>query len=208
MNYQLKLLEVGEGESRLEIDTVPQVIATASSVFRSMLPPDILLESQKVITLTLPEDDPSAMKVLCDALHFQSDKAPMKGMTPSLLASIATAVDKYDCARAIQLLPLKVWLSESLLSLQTPWNPGNPDFLRFPELTMWIYISWHFDYEDQFQACTSSLIRRARNSDHQDQKIPGYEQLPGTIRGKFFLSSAGIPSDLYRFHQRGPRRMH
>lgn len=39
MNHQMRLL-VGEGDSRIEIDTVPQVMANASPVFRSMLQPD------------------------------------------------------------------------------------------------------------------------------------------------------------------------
>jgi hypothetical protein len=205
MEYQMKLL-VGEDESRVEIDTVPQVMATASPVFRRMLQPDRFIEGRKLsenkaFTVPLPEDEPAAMKVLCDILHFRSDKVPMKDMTPTLLASIATIVDKYDCAIAIQPWP-KLWLSP-LLSPLTPWNG---ETMPNQELTMWIHTTCHLGYEDQFRLCTSSLIRRASKSDLQGEKeIPGYGQLSEIVRSKLSIYSDGVPSDLHRSHPKCPR---
>jgi hypothetical protein len=97
MDYQMKLL-VGEGDSRIEIDTVPQVMANASSVFRNMLKPDRFIEGHKLtknqpFSVTLAEDDPSAMEILCDILHLRTDRVPLKNISTSLLASIATTVD-------------------------------------------------------------------------------------------------------------------
>jgi hypothetical protein len=190
MIYQMKLV-VGEGESKVEIETVPQVMATASPVFRSMLQPDRFFEGQKLLenkplTVTLSEDDPAAMKLLCKILHFQADKVPVKKISLTLLASIATVVDKYDCAIAIQPWP-KLWLTQ-LLSLYKPWNVEN---MTLEELANWTHISYHLGYEDQFRECTSSLIRNLKISDIQgNQQIAGYEQLSPTVRGKLVLMLA------------------
>jgi hypothetical protein len=209
MDYQMKLF-VGKSDSRIEIDTVPQVMATASPVFDRMLQPDRFLEGQKLLekkpfTVSLVEDDPSAMKVICDILHYRADSVPVKEMTLTLLASIATVVDKYDCALAIQPWP-KSWLSH-MLSLQ----PSHSfETMTAQELAMWIHISCHLGYEDQFRECTSSLIRKLPPCGPRgNQPIRGYKLLSGTVRGKSSLLSArNCLLILYRCSPKCPRQLY
>jgi hypothetical protein len=201
MDYQMKLL-VGEGDSRIEIDTVPQVMANASPVFRSMLQPDRFLEGQKLLenkpfTVTLAEDDPAAMKILCDIFHLRNDRVPLKEMTPALMASIAKVVDKYDCAIAVQLWP-KLWLEHSKMM------PASQDFetMELHEIIGWIHISCHLGLKDRFAICTSLLLRKASKGDlYGDQQLQGFGELPGKLQGKSFSVSQSMPPDFD--HSRG-----
>lgn len=100
MEWQLKLAVGLEG---VEIDTVlPQVMANASPVFRRMLQPDRFAEGQNLsktetLVVRLPEDDVSAMTILCDIFHLRSSKVPVEDMTSNTMADIATLVDKRLC---------------------------------------------------------------------------------------------------------------
>jgi hypothetical protein len=184
-------------------------MATASPVFRSMLQPDRFLEGQKLLenkpfTVTQPEDDPAAMKILCDILHFQTDRVPVKEITITLVASIATVVDKYNCAAAIQPW-MKLWLTQ-LLSLQMPWIAED---MKVQDIIMWTHISYHLGYEDQFRECTSSLIRQLPKSEiHGNQQIPEYEQLSTTVRGKSSVVLAITCSGLRRCHKKRSRQLY
>jgi hypothetical protein len=183
MEYQMKLL-VGEGESKLEIDALPQVMANASPVFRAMLQPDRFNEGQKLSTdkfciISLPDDDPPTMEILCDILHLRTDKVPSKGMTADSLAAFAALVDKYDCALAIHPWPI-LWLADLKLSNDLLHNV---DFMNEEELCTWTYISCHLGYKNLFRKCTSALIRGATDD---------------SFRTGSFMSSCGELSEMIR----------
>lgn len=170
-------LVVGENDYNVKIDTVPQVMANASPVFRAMLQPERFVEGQKLMeqkpfTILLPDDEPLAMTILCDILHLRADKIPLKTMTSDLLAAFATLVDKYDCAIAIHPWPM-LWLAGLKLSHN---SLKEVEKMTIEELPQWIYISCHLGYSDMFRQCTSALIRKAPKFDSH---------------GVLFLSSCG-----------------
>jgi len=175
-------LVVGEDDGKIDIDTVPQVMANASPVFRAILQPDRFIEGQKLIenksfTISLPDDDPLAMKILCDILHLRADKVPLKGMTSKSMAAFATVVDKYDCAFAIHPWPM-LWLADLKL---THHSLNDIEHMTVGELPQWIHISCHLGYSDLFRQCTSAIIRKAPKFDAQ---------------GGLFLPSCGRLSEM------------
>src|SRR5436305_9954599 len=106
MEFPMKLVV---GQDGVEIDTIPEVMANASSSFRCMLQPSLFAEGHNgsrtepfVIHL---EDDASAMRILCDIFHLRSNKTPIKDTTSDTMAHLATLVEKYDCAAAVQPWP-------------------------------------------------------------------------------------------------------
>jgi hypothetical protein len=184
MDCQMKLL-VGDSDSRILIDTVPEVMANASPVFRTMLQPDRFLEGQKLLenktfTVTLAEDDPSAMKILCDIVHLRNDQVPSKGMTTESLVVFATLVDKYDCAIAIHPWPM-LWLAD-LKSSNHLLN--DVKYMNEEELCTWIYISCHLGYGDLLRKCTSVLIQQTTDDTFQaDSFLSSCVELTEMIRG-------------------------
>jgi hypothetical protein len=145
---------------------------------------DQVLSEGRIFTISLPDDDSFAMALLCDILHLRSKEVHIlsEKITLDRLASIATTVDKYECATAIQPWP-HVWLS----NLLSPEKRLNAKDMTIEEITKWIHISYHLGYEEQIQQCTSVLIRTTKLVDLQAsggcENIPGYVELSGKVRG-------------------------
>ncbi|KAK4542583.1 hypothetical protein LTR36_006631 [Oleoguttula mirabilis] len=93
------------------------VLSIGSSVFKAMLSPNFkegleLAFSSAPIEIPLPDDDATAMEVLCNVLHHRNDTVPVAAsLTASRLLQIAQASDKYDCAVALQ-PTARCWLAE------------------------------------------------------------------------------------------------
>jgi hypothetical protein len=181
MEWQLKLAVGLEG---VEIDTLPQVMANASPVFRRMLQPDRFAEGQNLsktdsLVVRLPEDDVSAMTTLCDIFHLRSNKIPVEDVTSNTLADIATLVDKYDCAAAIQPWP-RIWLAQVLDRQELE---GIED-MGLGEVGKWIHISCHLGFAEQFNQLTSTFIRRVSHKDFcQGPLLLHYKKLSQAVQG-------------------------
>jgi len=179
----MKLVVGGE---RVEMDVVPQVMANASSVFRCMLQPDRFAEGQNMsqtesFIITLPEDDASAMRILCDIFHLRSKEVLLQEMTSDTMANLATLVDKYDCAAAIQPWP-KLWLSQA----QSQQEQSNVKSASLGEIGKWIHISCHLGFEEHFRQCTSALISRASSTDfRQGPLLLDYRKLSQSLQSRF-----------------------
>lgn len=80
------------------------MFSLASPVFAAMLSPQFKegksLGSGNGCEIPLPEDDPEAMTLLCNCLHFRTDQIPTELEFPLLMA-LAILCDKYDCTKAI-----------------------------------------------------------------------------------------------------------
>src|SRR5271156_3897070 len=115
MEFPMKLVVGPDG---VEIETIPEVMANASSSFRCMLQRIRFAEGHnrsrsEPFIIHLEGDDASAMRILCDIFHLRSNKIPIEDMTSDTMADLATLVEKYDCTAAIQPWP-KLWLSQAL----------------------------------------------------------------------------------------------
>ena len=111
-------------------------MSVASPVFNTMFRPKAykegsILGREGLVQVCLPDDSRQAMAVLCYIFHLQSSKVPLAHITVDLPDEIATIVDKYDCAEAIQPWP-EFWLvQESIQSslkqheriMPTTYNP-------------------------------------------------------------------------------------
>jgi hypothetical protein len=181
MEWHLKLVVDEEG---LEIDTVPQVMANASPVFRQMLQPNGFAEGQDIsktgsLVVPLPDDDASAMTILCDIFHLRSDKIPIKDVTSNTMADIATLVDKYDCAAAIQPWP-KLWLTQLLDGKELEHTKR----ISLKEVGKWVHISCQLGFDKQFSQMTTALIFRASLKDFcEGPLLLEYRKLSQIVQG-------------------------
>lgn len=91
-----------------------KALSLASPVFAVMFSPRFKegsnLNSSCPSEVPLPEDDPEAMTLLCNCLHFRHDHIP-RNVEFSLLKALAILCDKYDAAKAISVWII-LWLQK------------------------------------------------------------------------------------------------
>lgn len=98
-----------------QLRVASKVLTLSSPVFRAMLEPGRFLEGQthrdsdNPAIVKLEEDDPEALTLLCDILHFKSVGIPSQ---IGLLVAVTDICDKYQCAPAIK-CHIACWLSVS-----------------------------------------------------------------------------------------------
>jgi hypothetical protein len=206
MEFPMKLVV---GQDGVEIETIPEVMANASSVFRCMLRPNRFVEGHgrsqtKPFVILLEEDDASAMKIICDIFHLRSNKIPIEDMTPDTMANLATLVDKYDCAATIQPWP-KLWLSQ-VLGRRDHLDVGS---MSLPEVGKWIHISCQLGFKEHFRQCTAAFISRASREDFaQGPLLLDYRKLSQTIQGRFPTESNNTLTDDNRRYRRCSNRLY
>ena len=206
MEFPMKLVV---GQDGVEIETIPEVMANASSSFRCMLQPNRFAEGHhrsriEPFVIHLEEDDASAMRILCDIFHLRSNKTPIKNMTSDTMAHLATLVEKYDCAAAIQPWP-KLWLSQVL----GPREHFDVESMSLPEVGKWIHISCHLGFEEHFRQCTAALISRASREDFAEGSLLlEYRKLPQPVLGRFPAHRNNTPTDDNRCHRRYSNRLY
>lgn len=98
------ILVVGPEMMRIPADS--QFLTAASEPFRAMLRPEWREGNEmssriEPVETTLPEDDATALQLLCSVIHHQNDTVPDELPTYTVL-SVAVAADKYDCTRALR----------------------------------------------------------------------------------------------------------
>ena len=196
------------GQDGVEIETIPDVMANASSSFRSMLQPSRFTEGHNrsrivPFVIHLEEDEASAMRILCDIFHLRSNQIPIEDMTSDTMADLATLVEKYDCTAAIQPWP-KLWLSQVL----GPKECLDVESMSLPEVGKWIHISCQLGFEKHFRQCTAALISRASREDFtQGPLLLDYQKLSQTIQGRFPADRNNTPTDYNRRHRRYSSRL-
>jgi hypothetical protein len=206
MEFPMKLVV---GQDGVEIETIPDVMANASSSFRSMLQPSRFTEGHNrsrivPFVIHLEEDDASAMRILCDIFHLRSNQIPIEDMTSDTMADLATLVEKYDCAAAIQPWP-KLWLSQVL----GPREHLDVKSMSLPEVGKWIHISSQLGFKEHFRQCTAALISRASREDFAEGSLLlEYRKLSQPIQGRFLAHRNNRPTDDNRRHQRYSNRLY
>ena len=197
------------GQDGVEIETIPEVMANASSSFRCMLQPIRFAEGHnrsrtEPFVIHLEEDDASAMRILCDIFHLRSNKTPIRNMTSDTMAHLATLVEKYDCAAAIQPWP-KLWLSQVL----GPREHFDVESMSLPEVGKWIHISCHLGFEEHFRQCTAAFISRASREDFAEGSLLlEYRKLSQPVQGRFPAHRNNTPTDDNRCYRRYSNRLY
>lgn len=103
---------VGDEQRPLKVHSV--FLRTVSSVFNAMLGPHYReganLSSDCPKVIPLPEDDPEAMEIIFNIIHFRLD-AVRDQFEPEDVLCLAIATDKYDLAQALR-LSTRDWLQQ------------------------------------------------------------------------------------------------
>ena len=100
------MLYVGSEDSSKPIRVCAKVLGLASPVFKAMLSPHFADGKGSASaccprTLTLPEDDPGMMLLICQKLHFHNEQTKTSFDLQSL-SKLALLCDKYDLARGLE----------------------------------------------------------------------------------------------------------
>ena len=103
---------VGEGEQKFRVNS--HVLRNASPVFRVMFGPNfsegIGLDYNHPKEVSLEEDDPFSIEMICRILHLKYDE-PLKKLTTGELLKIARTIDKYSLEEVTSHITKK-WLAD------------------------------------------------------------------------------------------------
>ena len=130
-----------------------------SRVFRAMFADDkygeaVCLRDQGWIELPLPEDDYDAFTVIVNIVHGHLWQVP-KSIDLSLLAKIATLVDKYEWHEI-----MIIWAETWFISLGGPYETSmGEDFMP------WLWVCWVFGREDEFEFLTRFAMKQATHDE-------------------------------------------
>ena len=145
-------LLVGSGEDQISIRVSSKVLTLASPIFAAMLSPNVAegqALSQKtagvIPSVPMPDDDPEAMKWLCDALHHKQILETRMFKFP-VLKKMAVLCDKYDMS--IALGPwTHLWMQK--------WAGSVGGVDRFPDI---LWISYAFGHHRIFWKASRDLM--------------------------------------------------
>lgn len=162
-----------------------KVLSLASPVFARMLGPHFaegqsLLEKGSLgcsevspTEITLPDDDPEAMILFCDTIHFKKHATP--DIAFPLLAKMASLSDKYDSSLALS-SESEVWLSNF---------KGSSCFVE----SLW--ISYALGNHRAFSRISGGIIRLYSHDELARQKHDiACTSLLETVIGKFTSSKS------------------
>ncbi|GAB1315512.1 hypothetical protein MFIFM68171_05722 [Madurella fahalii] len=117
------LLVIGTEGKRIRVQSL--ILRTASTVFNAMLGPhytegwDLSSESPKDIFL--PEDDPEALRIIFNTIHYRLNTVD-DPLDPPLVLRIAIMADKYDFIQALKLVS-RDWLRcENVVDAKKLWQ--------------------------------------------------------------------------------------
>lgn len=150
------VLMLGSGDEVDMIRVHSRVLSLASPVFATMLSPRFAegqaLEDNKGTVddptiIGLPDDDPTAMSLICHTLHFQRDAAQRLLYPPEVLKRLAVICDKYNMSKA-----LSPW---SRIWMDTCHMENHFDRLRTAE------ISYGLAHHESFWKSTRDIVRHS-----------------------------------------------
>ena len=172
------------GPDKELIRTSSKVLSLASPVFARMLGTHFaegqsLLEKGSLgnsavspTEVTLPDDDPEAMILFCDTIHYKQHATPVIAFP--LLAKMASLSDKYDCSVALSSVS-DIWLSNFRGSKE-----GEDCYVRM------LWISYALGNHRVFSKISRYMIHEYCRDDlarhKHDENCKG---LPETVIGKF-----------------------
>lgn len=162
-----------------------QVMISASSVFAAMLDKYKFNEGHELrrqgkVDIPLPDDDPKAMGLVCDIIHMRTPEA-LHSVDPELLWEVATLIDKYDFAQAIQPWPA-FWAAQQ--QIQKIWEKGHD--LPLHEVARWVHICCNLGFAIHFNKSTSILVQSANDGDLEEEAFMRYwKVISPAVRGEY-----------------------
>lgn len=194
-------LEAHNSEGRrIHLKVASTALCIASPVFRAMLSPDRFKEGNtlasctkngEMYTLALPDDDPDALTILCDIIHFNNFKVP-RDISTETLAGLCILLDKYVCTLAAASW-IDYWFSHMpyKLAMDCTYEKEGIQGARSREGgaqlddIMWTFISLVVGDRQKFERFTASQIMRLISQDCMDsEQREWFERLPTRVQGK------------------------
>ncbi|PNP78640.1 hypothetical protein FNYG_07986 [Fusarium nygamai] len=158
------ILVVGPDKTKLRVKSM--LLMAASKPFAAMLGPNWkeghdMRQHSGSHGVLLPDDNATAMEIICSVIHFQNDKIPQTLPASDVLA-VALAADKYDCLNAIQLAQ-KAWLRELKVKPEDLMLLAAAAYLiqnaqAFREITAALVLNHHGSYLDLAEEIAVSIM--------------------------------------------------
>lgn len=98
------ILVVGPEKAKLRVQSL--FLKAVSKPFSVMFGPDWkeghdMLDRRAPVELSLPEDNASALKLICAIIHHRNKKVP-QSLTAGDVLGVAVTADKYNCVHALK----------------------------------------------------------------------------------------------------------
>ncbi|KAK4493780.1 hypothetical protein PRZ48_014965 [Zasmidium cellare] len=174
------LLEVGTSP-KIKLLVSSQVLTAASKVFGALLGPKFLegqstRSPQSPQTISLPDDDPEDMHMVCRLLHGAVSPDELSHITDLEILHLAIPIDKYGLSKSLQFHNQAL-----LLTALRSWDRNTT--LSGDEMTCLATAAYLMERPDYFTNATRRLIgetvRTADASILVSQRI--YDFLPGPV---------------------------
>lgn len=162
-----RYLVVNKGESQQTFRVSSKAMCLASPVWRAMLyPSGPWKEAQDGSHVLFPEDDPNALRIVLDIVHFHFHRIPIS-LTYEQLLDLAILCDKYDTARLV------------LLWFQLHWKAPFLKYAQEQGKECSLLIAWVFLDEATFRNIAARLVTQSL-LDNEDKFDIDYRQLLDT----------------------------
>lgn len=119
-------------------------------MLRSQFGEDLNLTTSSPVEIPLPDDDPKAMAVLCQMLHLQNDKIPLR-LEVGHIFMVGVLVAKYECAAAVK-PHAQCWIGQHL---------GTTDMATLRALFVSAY---HFQHAELFEQLGAKLVLQSEGA--------------------------------------------
>ncbi|KAF4629275.1 hypothetical protein G7Y89_g8872 [Cudoniella acicularis] len=128
----------------------------ASPVFKAMLQRNAFKEGVDLATqggtfVSLPEDDPTMLRILLDIIHHRTRQVPLE-VDLKTLTGLSILIDKYQMLEALELY-VDMWVEGLQRSLP---NSFTTDFLS------WLNVAWVLKLPVEFEYLTRIAVRESR----------------------------------------------
>jgi len=152
-------------------------LINASPYYRALLTGPFreasILRANGTVNITLPDDNPTAMIAVMNAVHGRFFSVPGRKIKLELLKDIAVVVDKYELFESVSTV-LHTWASTVRI--------GNPR-ASLRDVAKWILcVSWVFNMSDAFRFATKELVLDTG----VDVELEG-TCVPLNVGGEFYL---------------------
>lgn len=175
-SYEPLETEAPKSQKEIHMLVSSKHLMLASPVFKAMLQHNNFkegdtLRSSGQAKVPLPDDDPTALKILLDIVHGRVRAVPRQ-VTLKVMTELSVLVDKYQMLEVVELY-VEVWMNTLKTSV--------PMFFT-ADLLAWLSISWVFGLADIFKQISRIAMRGSTDLfGAHESHLP----IPQPVFGKF-----------------------
>ena len=165
-------LQIGGTDTPANLLVSSKVLSLASPVFATLLGPKFLegnyIRRGDSPIIELHDDDPAAIALVCNILHYRYDSVPTQPEAEQL-GQIAILCDKYDCSK-----PLQPWSEK--------WLNGSRG-AQFSDLGHLLLAAYKLDDPVHFADFSAQLIKGVVPKHETWDLFPELDLLPDRFKG-------------------------